>query len=182
MTDTHDVPPTPTDARENSERYLILMRHAKSDWGNASLSDHDRPLNERGKRDAPHMAQWLQNVGVVPDRVLSSTSERTRETVGLMMEEWSRHPSVAWEQQLYLASPDTILSTVGRQGGDVDRLMIVAHNPGMSYLVSALAGESRDMPTAAIAIFKTVQVACDWAEIISEPEFEFVDFMRPKAL
>lgn len=182
MTETHDVPPASAEDPANDERYLILMRHAKSDWGDSSLSDHDRPLNARGRRDAPRMAKWLNDVGIVPDRILSSTSERTRETVGLMTPEWNRQPSIEWEESLYLAAPDTILSSVGMRGGEAHHLMVVAHNPGMSYLASALAGESRDMPTAAIAIFKTTQVECDWAEMIAEPQFEFVQFMRPKAL
>ena len=182
MTETHDAPPFSLAGPTNDERYLILMRHAKSDWGDASLSDHGRPLNARGKRDAPRMAKWLSELGIVPDRILSSTSERTRETVGLMTLEWNRQPSIEWEESLYLAAPDKILSNVGMRGGAAHRLMVVAHNPGMSYLASALAGESRDMPTAAIAIFRTTQMECDWAEVISESQFEVVQFMRPKGL
>jgi len=182
MTEPDDVPPPDAAATENQDRYLILMRHAKSDWGNASLSDHHRPLNARGKRDAPRMADWLSETGVVPDVILSSTSERTRETVDLMTSRWGREPKVAFDQSLYLSSPDTILSAISAMGGDAESLMVVAHNPGISYLVSALSGESIDMPTAAIAIFKTSRIDADWAEIVSDPEFQLVHFMRPKAL
>ena len=62
-------------------RTLILMRHAKSDWGHAGLADHDRPLNARGTRDAPRMGAWLRGKGHLPDEVLCSTATRTRQTL-----------------------------------------------------------------------------------------------------
>ncbi len=63
---------------------LVLMRHAKSDWSEAGLSDHDRPLNARGKRDAPEMAKWMHNHLGIPDLILASTATRVAETVELL--------------------------------------------------------------------------------------------------
>jgi len=161
-------------------RHLVLMRHAKSDWGNESMSDHERPLNRRGMRDAPLMAQWLSENGLIPDQILSSSAERTRETVELMLPSWNRDPICSSTESLYLAAPDTIMSTV--RGGEADAgiLMVVAHNPGMAYLASSLAEKGLDMPTAAIAVFKVANT--EWSELHSGTPMQLTHFMRPKAL
>ena len=165
-----------------ADRYLILMRHAKSDWGNESVSDHDRTLSPRGQRDTPRMASWLQGLGRVPDLILSSSSERTRETVDLLLSTWNLSVEAHYTQSLYLASPDAILSSVIAHGRQAKTAMVVAHNPGMTYLVSSLAGQSMEMPTAAVAIFQTSQLEVDWAEMNSETRWKLIHFMRPKAL
>ena len=105
----HNDDPTATPTRT-----LIVMRHAKSDWGDESLSDHERPLNGRGKRDAPRMAQWLAEIDMTPDLILSSSSQRTRETVALMNQHWSTESPVSYDESLYLASPDAILYSIWR--------------------------------------------------------------------
>lgn len=161
-------------------RFLILMRHAKSDWGDESLSDHDRPLNERGRRDSRRMAQWLEATDMVPDLILSSSSVRTRETVGLMTDQWTIEPIVTYCQSLYLATPEAILSAVRSDACDAGKLMVVAHNPGITHLVSSLSGQIVEMPTAAIAVFQLSMV--DWSELRPGTPMKLVHFMRPKAL
>ena len=161
-------------------RRLVLMRHAKSDWGDNSLSDHDRPLNRRGMADAPLMAQWLADKDLIPDQILCSSAERTRETVELMVPTWSREPSWSSADSLYLASPDTIVSTIRSVVSGARTLMVVAHNPGMAYLASMLSGKGVDMPTAAIAVFQVNHA--QWCDFNSETPLELTHFMRPKAL
>lgn len=169
-----------SDAPAPSTRFLIVMRHAKSDWSNVSLSDHDRTLNERGCRDAPRMAHWLVENGFVPDLILSSTSQRTRDTVDLMKKEWSSDVAVSYSQSLYLASPDALVRTIRSDGSGVERLMVLAHNPGITHFVSGLAGQSVEMPTAAIAVFEVEAV--DWSRFGSDGSVRLVHYMRPKAL
>lgn len=166
--------------RDVADRILILMRHAKSDWGDESLSDHDRPLNRRGRRDAPRMAEWLAEIDMVPDMILSSSSERTRETVALMTEQWPTEPTTSFSEELYLATPESILSTIRSDACDATKLLVVAHNPGMTHLVSGLAGQFTEMPTAAIAIFRIP--ACDWSTVQPGTPMSLLQFMRPKAL
>ena len=160
-------------------RILIAMRHAKSDWSDGSLSDHDRPLNKRGCRDAPRMAHWLDDLSFVPDLILSSTSERTRQTAALMRQEWKRDPVVSYTPSLYLAGPDAITKAIRSDGCDAKRLMVLAHNPGIAHFVSVLAGQQLDMPTAAIAVFQVA--AEDWSRFNSD-DVALVQYMRPKAL
>lgn len=163
-----------------SARQLILMRHAKSDWADESLSDHDRPLNARGRRDAPRMAQWLADQELLPERMLISSSHRTRETAALMMEAWGFEPDTVFSEELYHASPGDILAAAQIDGVDSNRLMILAHNPGMTSLVSHFARDFMEMPTAAIAVFET---DCQsWKELQPGTSTKLREFMRPKGL
>lgn len=164
----------------NVNRTLILMRHAKSDWGDSTLSDHDRPLNQRGQRDAPRMARWLSEVDAVPDLILCSSAERTRQTVELMTPQWGCSPTITHSQALYLATPDSILRTIACDGCDAQTLMVVAHNPGTAHLVDQLAGQWIEMPTAAIAIF-SVQIP-GWSKLRASSPVELIQWTRPKAL
>jgi phosphohistidine phosphatase len=162
------------------DRILILMRHAKSDWSDESLSDRDRTLNDRGRRDAPRMARWLDESGLVPDMILSSASQRTRETAELMTAEWSSEPTTLLSESLYLATPDEILRAVRSDACDARRLMVLAHNPGMAHLISHLSGEMVDMPTAAIAVFQIPET--DWSNLGSSTSMSRIELMKPKAL
>jgi phosphohistidine phosphatase len=132
---------------------LILMRHAKSDHDDPSPSDHDRELAMRGRRDTPRMAAWLAEEDCIPDRILSSSSVRTAQTAQLLIETWGQKPTVCFIESLYLANPETILEAIRKENGGAARLMILAHNPGMSMLTSILSNRAIEMPTAAVAIF-----------------------------
>lgn len=138
---------------------LALMRHAKSDWSDELLSDHDRPLNARGQRDAPRMAHWLDQQGFLPEVILASTAVRVRETVAALLACWSHRPLVMFSQSLYLANPQTILQHLRNEAFTADgqrprMAMVVAHNPGLEYLASNLLGKATRMPTAAIALLQ----------------------------
>ena len=156
------------------------MRHAKSDWSDESQKDHDRPLNKRGRRDAPLMAGWLQSVGRVPALVLCSTATRTRETLDLMLEVWDQSPDVIHCENLYLASADEILAEIRTYGTSEPSIMALAHNPGTAYAASMMADQSVEMPTAAAAIF---DVWVDtWASLNDDAERRIAFMMRPKSL
>lgn len=131
-------------------RELILVRHAKSDWGDAALADHDRPLNARGRRDAPVMADRLASLEPQVDRLLSSTALRARTTAA----EFSAAlgTPVELDPELYLAPAETLLEkAIAAQAGTI---VIVAHDPGLSELAHLLSGGVIDhMPTCAVARF-----------------------------
>lgn len=138
---------------------LILMRHAKSDHGDPALSDHDRPLADRGRRDTPRMAEWLAEHDCIPELILCSSSVRTHETAQLLIDQWDLGPGGDQEPQviecgdLYLSSPQTMLDVIGSENRGIQRVMVMAHNPGSSILASLLANQSLEMPTAAVAVF-----------------------------
>jgi phosphohistidine phosphatase len=135
---------------------IILMRHAKSSWGNASLPDHDRPLNDRGRTSAPIMAQQLSSRGWTPERILSSTSKRTRETAGLMLGSFVDGTSAIcteWIEDLYLATPNAIKRVLQLRWTNQTTL-VLGHNPGMEVLCSELTNSSIEMPTGAFCAFE----------------------------
>ncbi|MFT4231965.1 MAG: histidine phosphatase family protein [Leucobacter sp.] len=129
---------------------LVLVRHAKSNWGDPGLSDHERPLNGRGRRDAPVMAERLAQTGVEVERILSSTAVRARTTA----EVFGRALGVEVEPdpELYLASAQTLLAKATASG--TASVMVVAHDPGLSDLAAQLSGGGIEhMPTCAVARF-----------------------------
>jgi phosphohistidine phosphatase len=151
-------------------RQLILMRHAKSDWAEPGMADHSRPLNDRGRSAADAIAAWLAHERLIPNRILSSTSVRTTQTVTRLLDVWrtldrANNVDIRYRPELYLAHPQTMLQTLADEhlalegddepsnaGAAIDRVMIVAHNPGMQMWASMLAGVEIEFPTAALAV------------------------------
>jgi phosphohistidine phosphatase len=158
---------------------LILMRHAKSDWDDASITDHDRPLNARGRRDAPAMAHWIIESGFTPEVLIHSTAVRCVETVQGLIKNGLTVGSIVSEGQLYLSSPQTLMAAVEAHHNGASTVMLVAHNPGISYLAGMLSGEAIEMPTAAVCVF---EVANDSLTRFSTSGPKPLAFMRPKAL
>lgn len=148
---------------------LVLVRHAKSAWGDPTLADHDRPLNDRGRRDAPEMGRRLRERGTVPDAILSSTAVRARSTAEALAAAVGVDASgLTLDERLYGSSPDTILAVVGELDDELTTAIVVAHDPGLSDLAYRLSGEIEHMPTCAVAEFRFA--AWSWAELgESEP-------------
>ncbi|UWF77359.1 MULTISPECIES: SixA phosphatase family protein [Microbacterium] len=141
---------------------LLLARHAKSDWGMPGFADHDRPLNARGRRDAPAMAQRLVAEGVALDRIVSSSAVRARSTADEYAAAFGI--PILEEPLLYGASARSILAIAATQPEDSVVAMLVGHNPGMSDAVGELTGEDTQLPTCAVA-----ECAVDvgsWSELI----------------
>jgi phosphohistidine phosphatase len=121
-------------------RRLILMRHAKSDWSHGT-SDHDRPLNPRGRGASEALGNWLRAEGFVPNVGFCSTAARTRETCALL--NLPESCTVTHLRQLYLAEPDEIIATLRQRASD-DTLLLVAHNPGIAAAAVALLQDTPD--------------------------------------
>ena len=131
---------------------LLVLRHAKSSWKDPAVTAHDRPLNSRGKRDAPRIGKIIAAEEVRPDIILSSTAKRARRTaedvsdaVGLSGK------AVVLDSRLYLAEPAEIVNVVRNAGSDARCVLVVGHNPGLEVLVMRLTGHAEPLPTAAVA-------------------------------
>lgn len=142
---------------------LLILRHAKSSWKQADMSDHDRPLNSRGKQDAPHVGRWLKQAGIQPDRILCSTAKRARKTTEKLADELPQEVSTEFLPELYLAPPEVYLEFLKVLPGEVRCAMVVGHNPGLEDLVAAITGEYRTMKTAALAIVDLPII--DWSQL-----------------
>jgi phosphohistidine phosphatase len=121
-------------------RTLYLLRHAKSSWNEPGAGDHDRPLNERGRRAATRMGGHLARARPSPDLVLCSTARRARETWERVERELPSPPPVRIEAGLYLAAPSEMLALLRRSADAETCVLLVGHNPGMADLAAGLSG------------------------------------------
>ncbi|MBX7470087.1 MULTISPECIES: histidine phosphatase family protein [unclassified Streptomyces] len=139
---------------------IVLLRHAKADW--PEVSDHDRPLAERGRADAPAAGRRLAATGIAPDLALCSSAVRTRETWKLAVHELSQRPRTVYEERMYEASLGELIALVNETPEDVGDLLLIGHNPGMHAMADALAGDAdgdalsrmnrSGFPTSSIAV------------------------------
>jgi len=134
-----------------SERTLILLRHAKSDWS-GDEADIVRPLAKRGRRQAPDAGRWLAASIDSIDLAVVSPASRARSTWDLVSAELHVPPPTRIDDRVYAASEDELLGVVRELSDDVDTVVLVGHNPGIEDLVSLLAGEWVPMPTSALAV------------------------------
>jgi phosphohistidine phosphatase len=147
---------------------LVLVRHAKSDWGNPALDDHDRPLNDRGIRDAPRMARELAETGFRPEVILSSTALRARTTAEAFAAEFG--VAVNLDPELYGAPGRTLLAAAAASGAH--QVIVVAHDPGMTDLAEQLSGGGiGHMPTCAVATFTWHQDDWDVLDAVDPVEW-----------
>jgi phosphohistidine phosphatase len=128
-----------------------LLRHAKSSWDDPALADHDRPLSSRGRKASKRIRRWADENDVRPQLVLCSTALRARDTLERVLPGLGR-PNVRVEGGIYHTSAEGLLERMRRVPSDVDRLMLVGHNPGLEDLASLLAPPGLDaLPTGALA-------------------------------
>ena len=159
---------------------LLIMRHAKSSWSDESLSDHERPLNARGKRDAPRMGQLLLDEQLVPSMILSSTAKRAQKTAAKVAESCGYEGEIQHAERLYPGSPDDVLALLRELAADQARVLVVGHNPGLEELLAALTGQHEPLPTAAVAhVVLPVDV---WTDLPQIPHGELVRLWRPREL
>ncbi len=171
-------------------RRLVLFRHAKSDWSNPLLPDEERPLAERGLRDAPRMGAWLRARGVVPDKALVSPAARAQQTWEMARTRLGADVPAETVEMLYaFATPRPLLEAARRFGEDARTLMLVGHNEAMHELAVALAktGEEaalkrlrKKFPTAAVAVID-LPIA-EWFELSDLTPGHLVHYVRPKDL
>lgn len=157
---------------------LLLVRHAKSGWDDPSLSDFDRPLNERGKRAAPDMGARLRDRGVHPQLVVSSPARRAMHTAQILATELD-YPKTAIEyvDTLYAASAAVWLGIIRGLPAHVDSAMIVGHNPEATEIANKLCPARIDhMPTCAVLELH-FEVA-DWGAIAGVADQYIFDFPK----
>jgi phosphohistidine phosphatase len=160
---------------------LLILRHAKSAWGDAALDDHERPLNARGRRDASRVGDLLRNLGLIPDVIMTSDAVRAHTTALAVAEAAGYAADVLSDPLLYLASPDgirAVLQTV--PDANARSVMIVGHNPGLEDLLEEFTGESQHLPTAALAQL-TLSIG-SWPELDTSTRATLANFWRPKEL
>ncbi|HSH03157.1 MAG TPA: histidine phosphatase family protein [Anaerolineae bacterium] len=157
---------------------LLVMRHAKSSWSNAGMSDFERPLNNRGQADAPRMGKLLRREDLVPDLIITSTAKRAWQTAEAVAYASGYEEDVREEEKFYLAAPVTYINVVKKVDDRYERVMVVGHNPGISELITVLTGAYEGMPTAAIGV---VTLPIDsWSALSRKAGGDLKDFWVPR--
>lgn len=158
---------------------LILIRHAKSSWDQPGLSDFDRTLNDRGKKDAPEMAKRLKEKGIVIDHLVSSPAKRARKTAKYFAEEFGfAKEDIKLVEELYGATPSAFLNAVSVSNDKYNTVALFSHNPGITEFASSLTNvRVDDMPTCAMF---ALQVNANRWKDFENAEKKFLFFDYPK--
>jgi phosphohistidine phosphatase len=161
---------------------LLLMRHGKSSWNDESLSDFERPLKKRGKRDVPIMAELLVKKDLIPQIILSSPSKRTRQTTKLANRIFELDKkNIHSIDNFYMANWHDFLPAIQQINDEINSIMIVGHNPSLELFLQSLTGEFRKMPTSAVAYIKIPITS--WTEFDeSLKSIELVKLWKPKKI
>ena len=136
-----------------TQRTLVMIRHAKSSWTNPLQSDFERPLNERGKKEAPEMGKKLKKAGIIPELIIASSAKRTKQTAKRIAEEVGySEDKIKWEEKLYHCIPSVFEEVIYEIGQEVKTIFIIAHNPGITEFVNQLVPEFKidNMPTCGV--------------------------------
>lgn len=158
---------------------IVLTRHAKSDWSLPGQTDYDRTLSERGLRDAPMMGKRLNDRKLLIDKVVSSTARRAAQTAKLIANEIEIDESnFIWVDRLYHASPQVIQDVLIELDDDIQSIVLVCHNNGLTDFVNSLDKRvTHDMPTCAMAAFE-ININ-SWSDFsIAKKKLIFYDFPK----
>jgi len=156
---------------------VLLMRHAKSSWKDYKLKDFERPLSKRGKREAPLMGKMLAEKELVPQMILSSPAVRARSTAEIVSEKCGYRGEITYVDSFYLAEPEIYAAAIRSLPDEIERAMIIGHNPGLEALLQILSGQVESLPTSAIAYL--VFPAQYWKEFDRVGHPEICELWRP---
>jgi len=158
-------------------KQLLLVRHGKSDWANLDLKDFDRPLNKRGKENAPEMAERLINKGFKFDLMVSSPAKRAKSTAKFFAEAY-QIDDIQYEESIYEANTNTLLNVVNSLNDEAYTVIMFGHNPGFTDLANELSGaDIANIPTAGMV---SISFPFDSWKMVSRGTGDLVFFDYPK--
>lgn len=158
-------------------KQLLLVRHGKSDWGNLDLKDFDRPLNKRGKENAPEMAERLVNKGFKPDLLVSSPAKRAKSTAKYFAEAYG-FEQIQYETSIYEANTTGLLKVVNDLADSADKVLMFGHNPGFTDFANELCNaDIYNIPTAGMVL---ITFPFESWQLVSRGTGDLVFFDYPK--
>lgn len=168
---------------EKDSKTLLLIRHAKSSWDIGSLNDFERPLNDRGKKDAPAMAKRLLHKKINIDAFVSSPAKRAKKTAELFSKEYGKaEEDIVFVTKLYHASPEIFLEVIEELDNRFNTVAIFSHNMGITEFANTLVKDLQidNMPTC--SIFAVTINASKWSDFKNEKRnFLFFDYPKNNA-
>lgn len=159
---------------------LLVLRHAKSSWKDEGIADHERPLNKRGKTDAPRMGELIKEHDLVPEYILSSSAVRARHTAELVADSCGYDGEIGGGRELYSFASEEYLEALMQVDEAYERVMVVGHNPGLEELVQWLTGVDASLPTASLAVIRLD--VNHWGELEEGGRGELQQVFRPREL
>ncbi len=166
-------------------RELMLLRHSKSEWKNSELADIDRPLSDRGKKNASKMGRWLKEHALIPDLILVSPAKRAQQTLRRVCSDFSVNSITV--DSLYLADLKTLLKILS-EAPSAERIMIIGHNPGLEMLFAFLNHEDNQYSETSdkVTLFPTTSLAhfilpYSW-HTLEKGDGKLIQFIRPKEI
>jgi len=159
---------------------LLLMRHAKSDQTNGDGGESQRPLTPKGERRASEMGLWLQHKEMLPELILSSATQRACRTAELVAEAGGYTGELRSVETLYMAEADEILEVLRPLPDEIERVMIVGHNPGLESLIPLLTHEVEALPHAGVAVL-SLKIK-NWNSLRQKTRGKLKDLWRAKKI
>lgn len=157
---------------------LLLLRHAKSSWKQPEMHDHERPLNKRGKKEAPKVGKYLKENNLIPELILSSTARRALDTARAVAEEIGYEEPIDLHQDLYLSDTACYLDTLRCLPDEVNRVLVVGHNPELDEFLTLLTDVTTHLTTAALAQIDLP--ISSWQELNEATDARLLNIWSPK--
>jgi phosphohistidine phosphatase len=167
-------------SEQNRNKVLLILRHAKSSWKNRKLNDHDRPLNKRGKKESVKIGDYLKNVDLMPDTIITSSALRAIETTTLLCRQSGYNGIVEVNFSFHEGNTASYLQAISTSNEDKSRLLIVGHNPTLEQLINILTNKSVRLPTCTLVQIKLNVPSWDNVIHSSGSKSEIVNIWRPK--
>ncbi len=161
---------------------LILFRHAKSSWDDSTISDHDRPLAEKGIKTAPIMGKFAKKEKLIPDKIICSTAVRARQTLDLFIKTAGIKVETEYNECIYSQDKTKIIKIIQSQEDALRSIMIVGHNPDLEELVEYFTGETFPYPKFSTAGIAVLEFNVDSWKKVEEKKGKLVIFKSPKML
>ena len=159
---------------------LLIMRHGKSSWKDPALPDRERPLAKKGIKASRRMGLFIQEKELIPQRILCSSARRSVQTAQLFCETCGCPDTVEVLDELYMAEAETYIRALQNLPDELERVMIIGHNPGLEFLLQMLSGELVSLPTSVIAHL-TLPIQ-HWSELNDHTEGSLIEVWKPKEL
>lgn len=157
---------------------LLLMRHAKSSWSHPNLSDHERPLNNRGHKAAKLMGKLLNEKDIIPDTILCSTAKRAKSTAKRLVKQIPFDNEIQYIDSLYHSDFDQIFSLLKQLPDTIQTAMVIGHNPDMECFLEICCGANERIPTAAIA--EITFALSSWHDLSQEEDGKLENLWLPR--
>jgi len=162
------------------KKKLLLLRHAKSSWDDPSLSDYDRPLNNRGKQNASTMGNFLKKENLIPDLIISSPAKRANKTADIIAKKSGYDKKILESNILYAATIENYIDVIQNIKNENEIVLLVGHNPTIEDVVERIIGQRYVMKTCSLA---NIDLSIDsWGKFDYGVECKLIDFIHAREL